>query len=73
MTWHPGCMSLLYCSQLEQPRIGMIVSLKFNKNDWSSFLQIVKQFYSKRRAYHAQLEVISLVKKGSENVQHYAL
>ena len=32
-----------------------------------------KQFYSQKRAYHAQIDALSLLKKDNENVRHFAL
>ena len=44
------------------------------KDDWPPFLQTFKkQFYSRKHAYHAQIEDLSLVKKDNENVRHYAV
>ena len=60
-------MSLLYCSLTGTASNWYDCLPQVYKDDWSSFLQIFKkQFYSKKHAYHAQIEALSLLKKDNE-------
>ena len=44
------------------------------KPQWNSFVQLFKkQFSSQTAAYYAQVEAMSLMKKDSETVRHFAL
>ena len=74
LIWHSRRMSLLYCSLTGTVSNWFDRLPQVYKDDWSSFLQIYKkQLYSKKHAYHAQNEALSLVKKDNENVRHYGL
>ena len=44
------------------------------KQDWHAFVQALeKQFSSQKKAYYAQVEALSLVRKDNETVRHFAL
>ena len=74
LTWHSRPMFLLFCSLTGTASNWYDRLPQVYKDDWSSVLQIFKKhFYSQKHAYHAQIEALSLVKKGNENVRHCAL
>ena len=44
------------------------------EQDWSAFVQAFKkQFSSRKNAFYAQVEALTIVKKDNETVRHFAL
>ena len=64
LTWHSRDISLLYCSLKGTASNWYDETPQLHKVVWYSFLQSLKEeFFSKKQAYHAQLEVLALTKK----------
>ena len=72
--WHARRMAFIQCS-LTGTALGWYIRLNDTyKQDWNAFVQAFKkQFSSQKNAYYAQVEALSLTKKGNETVRHFAL
>ena len=66
-------MAFIQCS-LTGTALSWYIRLKDTyKQDWSAFVQVFKkQFSSQKNAYCVQVEALTLVKKDTETVRHFA-
>ena len=73
-SWHNRRMAYIQCS-LIGTALDWYSSLHISyEQQWNSFLQVFqKQFSSQKTAYYAQIKAMSLMKKDSETVRHFAL
>ena len=74
-SWHNRRMAYIQCS-LIGTALDWYTNLHISyKQRWNSFVQLFKkkQFFSRKTAYYAQVEAISLMKKDNETVRHFAL
>ena len=73
-SWHKRRMAYIQCS-LKGTALDWYTNLHISyKQQWNSFVHLFKkQFSSQKRAYYAQVEAMSLMKKDNETVRHFAL
>ena len=72
--WHARRMVFIQGSLTGTALCWYIRLNDFYKQDWHAFVQAFKkQFSSQKKAFYAQVECLSLVKKENETVRHIAL
>ena len=73
-SWHNRRMPNIQCS-LIGTALDWYTNLHISyEQQWNSFVQLFKkQFSSRKTAYYAQVEAMSLMKKDNETVRHFAL